>query len=163
MPEAHHPPIAHIEINAAHEFTVGARGHNDCLAHQHRLWQGVMRMPRQDHVDAGNAPGHLFIYVKAIVAEADNELGPLPTHLVDHGLHVFVTDAKAVFREHPARIGNGHIGKGLTDNGDLDPATFEELVGREYIDRLVPFGIKDVLSERRKGEALDNLLHTGGP
>ena len=122
VPKAHHPPVAHIEIDAAHEFAVGAGGHDDRVADLHRFGQGVMGMAREDHVDAGDDAGHLLVHVKAVVREADHQLGAFGADLVDHLLHMFVADAERVFGEHPAGVGNRHIGESLPDHRDFDAA-----------------------------------------
>ena len=97
------------------------------------------------------------------MAEADDAFGTLRAHFVDHGLHVLVADTKGIFGEHPAGIGDRHVGKRLTDHGNLDATAFEELVGREQFCGFVPFGVENILTQRGEGQPLDNLLHTGGP
>ena len=94
------------------------------------------------------------------MAEADDQFRAVRAHLVHHFLHMRVTDAKGVFREHPARIGNGHIGKGLPDHGDLHPAAFEEFIRFEQLRRFVPFGVEDVLAQGGEGQPLHQFGHT---
>ena len=105
--------------------------------------------------------GHLLVDVKAVVAKSTTtHSAPCGAHLVDHGLHVFVADAEGEFGEHPARVRDGHVGEGLPDHGDLCAAPFEHLVGREQLGGLVPFGVEDVLAQRRKRQLFSTISAT---
>ena len=121
-----------------------------------------MGVAREDHVDPFDDPGHLLVDVETVVAETDDQFGALAAHLVDHLLHMLVADAEGVFGEHPAGVGDGHIGKGLPDDGDLHAAALEEFVRLEQFRRLVPFAVENVLAEGGKGQPLDDLLYPLG-
>ncbi len=162
VPDAHHLAIAHVEVHAGNEFPVRARCDDMRLPHQHRLGQRVMGMAREDHVDPFDDPGHLFVDVKTIVAQANDEFSALSADLIHHLLHMFIADAKGVFREHPTGVGDGHVRKRLPDHGDLHAAALKEFVGFEQFGRLIPFAVKDVLAKGGKGQPLDNLLHPFG-
>jgi len=116
-----------------------------------------MGVAAENDVDAGDPARHLLVHVKAVMAQHHDDLGSFGADLVDHGLHVLFADAEGEFGKHPARVGDRHIGKGLADDRDLDATAFEELVGFEQLCRLVPFGVKDVLAQRGKGQAFDQF------
>ena len=157
MTEAHHAAIADIEVYAADEFAVRPRGHDDRFTDKCRLWQRIVRVTRQDHVDALNAARHLFVHVETVVRQDDNAFGTHAAHFVDHFLHAFVTNTEGVFREHPTRVGDWHIGEGLTDDGDFYATTFKELIGCEIFCRFVPFAVKNVLAEGGIGQISDQF------
>ena len=118
-----------------------------------------MGVTRQDHVDPRHYARHLLVHIKAVVAQAYDQFGPFGADLVHHFLHTLVADTERVFGEHPAGVGDRHIGESLPDHRDFDAACLVELVGREKLCRFVPFGVKDVLPQGGKGQPLDNLCH----
>ena len=93
------------------------------------------------------------------MAKADNQFGPLGAHLIHHVLHVFIANPERIFGEHPAGVGNRHIGKGLTDHRNLGATTFEHLVRWEQFGGFVPFSVKNVLAKGREGQVFDNFLN----
>ena len=119
-----------------------------------------MCVTRQDHVDTRDLTRHLLINVKPIVAKAHNQLSPLGAHLIHHLLHVFVADTERIFREHPTRICDWHVRECLTNDSNLNAATFEEFIGWEQLCRFVPFCIKYVLAKGGKRQVFNNLGHT---
>src|SRR5215218_8478996 len=52
VPESPHLPALHIEIETGHEFTVAAARNQKRLTYLNGLRQRIVRMGRQDHVDA---------------------------------------------------------------------------------------------------------------
>ena len=118
-----------------------------------------MGVAGQDHVDPRHHARHLLIYVKSIVAQANDQLGPFGAHLVYHFLHTFVADPKGVFGEHPAGVGNRHIRERLPDHRDLDTTGLVELVRGEQLGWFVPFGVKDVLAKGGKRQPFHDLGH----
>ena len=162
MAEAHHAAVAHVEIHPANELAVGAGGDDDRFANQHGFRKRVVGMAREDDVDAADHAGHLLVDVETVVAEDDNEISPLGAHLVHHLLHSLVANAEGVFREHPARIRDRHVGEGLADDGDFRTAAVEPRIGREGFGRFVPFGIEDVLSQGREADLIDQFQHPVG-
>ena len=118
-----------------------------------------MGVARQDHVDAFDTTGHFFVHVEPVVRQDDDQLGTSGANFVDHRLHVFVTDAERVFREHPARVCDGHVREGLTDHGHLHATALEEFVGLEQLGGFIPLGVKDVLAEGREGQITHDLFN----
>ena len=102
-------------------------------------------MPCQDHVDAGDIHGELPVHVEAVVGEKDNDLGARVTDLLHDFGDPFTPEPEAEFREHPAGVGNGHVGEGLPDHADGGAVPLEHAVA--VVDRLVPFDVEDIGSE----------------
>ena len=160
MTETHHASVAYIQINAADELAIGARGHNDRLTDQNRFRQRVMGMTGQDHVNAGNALGHLLVHIETVVGQANNQFRTLPAHLIDHFLHALVADAERILGEHPAGVRDGHIGEGLPDHGDFHAAALIELIGGEILGGFIPFRVKDILAKCGERQIAYNIAHT---
>ena len=158
MPETHHLAVAHVQIHAADEFSVRAGRHDDGFSHQYRFGQGVMGMARKDHINPCHNASHLFVHIKAIVAETDHQIGPIGADLIHHRLHILIADTEGILGEHPAGIGDGHIGEGLTNHGNFHPTGFKELIGREHVGRLIPFAVKNILAQSRERQPFDNLI-----
>jgi len=116
-----------------------------------------MGVTAQDHINAGNLLRHLAVHVKAVVAEQDNNISAFLLHFLNHLLNPRLANTKGKVREHPARIGNRHVREGLTDHGNLGPATLKNLVG--FKRRFVPLIVKDVGSQEREGQLFDDLVH----
>ncbi|OIQ71527.1 hypothetical protein GALL_468530 [mine drainage metagenome] len=85
----------HVKVKAGDELAVGAGGDQHRFAHQHRLWQRVVGVAGQDHVDARHLRRHLAVHVKAIVRQKHDEVGTLALHLGHHRGHAILADAKA--------------------------------------------------------------------
>ena len=122
-----------------------------------------MGVARKDHIDPGHAARHRLVHIKAVMRQADDQFGAHAAHFVNHFLHPLITDPERVFGEHPAGVGDGHIGEGLTDHGDLDAAAFKELVGLEVFGWFIPFGVKDVLAKGREGQIAHDVAHAIRP
>ena len=93
------------------------------------------------------------------MAQHDHAFGTGGAHFLDHRGHVFIADAKGVFRKHPAWVGDGHIGEGLADDGNLGASAFEHFVGREQLCRFVPFSVEYILPKGRERQLLDQFRH----
>ena len=115
-----------------------------------------MGVAGQDHVNALDAADHLAVDVKAVVRQTNDKIDAVGADLVHHFLHPLLADAKAVFGEHPFRVGDGHVGESLPDHGNPQAALFENLVGLEG--RFVPFGVKDVGAEEGEGQRIDQFF-----
>src|SRR5579872_3098329 len=110
-----------------------------------------MGVRRQDDVDTLDAPGELAIDIEAVVRKQDDQLRATPAGLVDLRLDVLFAHAERPVRDHPARIRDRRIGKGLTEHRDLDAAALEHGGGVEG--SLVPLGVTDVQAKEGKAEA----------
>ena len=82
--EAHHPAIAHVQIQTGHELAMAAAGDQQGFAHDHGFGQRVMRVAGQDNVNAVDAAGHLAVHVETVMRQHHDQVGALPAHLVDH-------------------------------------------------------------------------------
>ncbi len=122
-----------------------------------------MGVARQDHVDAFDNTGHFLVHVEPVVGQAHDQFGALAADLINHGLHMFIANTKAVFREHPAGVGDWHIGERLSDHRDLDATTFKEFVGREQFGRFIPFRVENVLTKGRERQTFDDFVHAVRP
>ncbi len=146
-----------VEVEARDELAVAARRDQQRLADPHRLGQRVVGVRGENHVDAGNARGELAVDVEAVVRQQHHELRALPARLADARAHLLLADAKTPFRDHPARIGDRRVGKGLAEDRDACPGLVENLVGGKH--RLLPFGVANVERQERIAELFRQLLH----
>ena len=119
-----------------------------------------MRVSGEYDVDSLHPRGELAVHVEAVVGEQHDEVGALLPGLVDARLHVLLADAEGPAGDHPARVGDGRVGKGLPDHRDLRAAALEHLRGLEG--RLVPFGVANVLAQERAAEPVHDLLNPFG-
>ena len=104
--------------------------------------------------------GELAVDVEAVVRQQHHELRAVLARLLDVALQILLADAERPVRDHPARIGDRRVGKGLADHRDLDAAALDH--GHRLERRLVPFGVADVLREERKAELLGDRLDALG-
>ena len=89
----------------------------------------------------------------------NDQVGTGGAHLVYHLLHALIADAEREIREHPARVGDGHIGEGLPDHRNFGAATLEKFVRLEFFGRLVPFSVENILPQHRKGRLFHQFAH----
>jgi hypothetical protein len=112
-----------------------------------------MGVAGQDHIDARDTRPAIFLSTSKPLC--DNTTTDFGTHAARTSSTISCMRSsripKAVFWEHPARVCDGHIGESLTDNGDLGAATFKHFIGFEQFGWFIPFGVKNVLTQCRKG------------
>jgi hypothetical protein len=145
----------HVEVEPRDELAVAAGGDEHSLADLDHVGQCVMRMRRQQDVDALDAPGELTVDVEAVVGQEHDEPGALLARL-DVGLHVLLANAERPVRHHPARVGDGRVGEGLADHRDLDATPVDHPHRLEG--GLVPLCVADVLSEEGEAEVVGDRL-----
>src|SRR4029077_325981 len=92
-----------------------------------------------------------------VVRKQYNKLRTGLPRLFNIGAHIILADTERPFRHQPARIGDRRIGKGLPEYRDPQPAFLEQLHRLER--RTNPFGIANVVSQKRIVERLDQLFH----
>ena len=111
----------------------------------------------QDDIDAGDARGELAIDVETVVGQEHDQTGAVPARLLDIRTQVILANAERPARDHPARVGDRRVGKGLPDHRNARAGTFDH--GHRLEHRLVPFGVANVLSDERKSELAGDLHH----
>ena len=155
-----HPVAADVEVQAAEKLAVRSRGQEKRLADRDHHGQRIVRVSGEDHVDACHPARELAVDVEAIVRQQHDQLSPFAARLVDLGLDVFLADAEAPVRDHPARIGDGRVGERLADHRDLDATAL--IVGRALEHRVLELGVAHVLRQEWVAEAADELLDALG-
>ena len=117
-----------------------------------------MRVTRQNNVDPFDAAGQFAVDVEAVMRKQDNELCTLFPRFIDDFLHTLFADTKAEIGEHPTGIGNRHIGKRLTDDGDLHAVLLEHF--HRLKRRFVPFLVVDISAEEWEWQVFDHTSRT---
>ncbi len=142
-----HAPAVHLHVEARQELAVRARGDQQRVADPHRLGQRIVGVAGEDDVDALDAGGELGVDVEAVVRQQHHHLRALRARLGHRSAQAALADAERPVGHHPARVGDGRIGEGLTDHGDGDAAALEQARGVEH--GLGEVGIAHVAGEER--------------
>src|SRR5262249_25013643 len=150
--------IPHVKVEPRDELAVAPAGDEHRFAHPDDVGPGIVRVRRQNHVDACDALGELAVDVETIVGEQYDEPGPLPACLFDVRPDVLFTDPERPRRDHPARIGYCRERKGLAQHRDFHAPLLERAVGIEY--GLVPIRAADIEREEWIAQSIDQLLHS---
>ena len=90
-----------------------------------------MGVAAEDGVDAVHPAGHLQVHVHAVVGQHHHHLGALCACLVHELLHGFIADAIGPVGHHVAGVGDGGVGEGLADDGNLQAVHLLHGVGLE--------------------------------
>jgi hypothetical protein len=136
-----HRAVLHVEIDAGDELAVAAAGDQERVPDLQRLGQRVMGVPGQDHVDPGNGRRSCRSTSKPLWERSRRPRRPRrapparPPRSAPRSGRSSVPGTSS-------RVGDGHVGEGLADHGDLGAAALEHPV--IVVDRLVPFDVEDV-------------------
>ncbi len=129
-----------------------------------------MRVSAENGIHTRNATGHLHVNVHAVVRKYDYSIRLFGrSYVIDHFLHIAITDAKRPVRNKPARIGDRRIWKCLSDNRDSSLTHFAnrvrlECVARVFVERCCTveqglFRNTNILRDKLTIESLDVLQH----
>ena len=92
-------------------------------------------------------PASLRSTSKPLCDSSTTTSAPLRRAAANGSPQAVLANAERPFGDHPARIGDGRIGKGLPDHGDADAALLEHARGVKH--RLVEVGVADVAGQKR--------------
>ena len=138
---------------------MAAACHQQRVANPDHLRQRIMRVRRQDDVNALDPSGKLVVDAKPVMREQDDQRSALLPCLDDGGLQVFLAYAETPVGNQPAGDAECGEGKRLADNSNLDAAAFDHGIGVE--DRILPFIVAHVLGEERTAQCLHQFLDAG--
>ena len=127
--------VANIKIEHAQKLGIAACIRNQRFAagilNNDRCRHAIVRVTTKNGIKAANARSQLDIDIHTIMRKQNDNLGPFLPDLVNNALQLAFLNAKSPVGHHVARIGNGCIREGLTNDSHLHAVLLTQGIGRE--------------------------------